>query len=1187
VHLTYQTSRFFSSLGRNGLRVHALVLALFFGATSSSSQQTSERPSPLPYRSREWIITAGSPDSLLLERQFIAANTDTLITENGEVLKRFRDYAIDYRHGIVRLDTTRRKQIVGDTGTPPKRIRVSFRYFPFTFQDTYARRRLILMPDSTAKEDSLRIARPSAALSVDDIFGKGLQKSGSIVRGFTVGTNQDLSLTSGLRLQLAGKILSDLEIAASLTDENTPIQPEGTTQTLQEFDKVFIEMKGPSFSATLGDFALDLPGTRFALLNRKVQGARGTIDYQMGSASGSTTIAGAITRGKFITKQFTGIEGVQGPYLLTGANNERAIIVIAGTERVYIDGEVQTRGELNDYTIDYSVGQITFTARRLITSASRIVVDYEYTDRQYSRSLFVVRQTAGAFDDKARLLVTYTREADDPDAPIDFVMTDSARAALAAAGPDPSKAVLSGVTRVDSNGTYMQIDTVLDGGSTTRFYRYAPGDPQALYIVVFSYVGPGNGEYVRQRAGMFVWQGSGAGDYLPIRLLPLPQSHQLLDVSLDASPSKEVRVTGELANSIFNANRLSSVPGTERTGYAYWVGAAVSPRAMRLAGVELGNLDLLIKRRYQHANFLPIDRANEIEFGRKWGVDTLDQTEEQLTEAAITYVPVGAVQIGGGYGSLERGSIQRSDRYEGNMRVTFQDLPGASYSFEDISSSDARADINNTWFRQKANIDYRIGVLTSGLRYENERRDFSGLSSGTLQSGSFEFDAISATLNVQQLGKLSLGAEFAWRNDDQFYSGAVIPESKSFSQIYTARLAEWNALSSSLDLTLRSKNYSTEFRLAGNNNVQTVLIRNQTRYAPLNRGVETDLFYQVGTELSSRLERVYVRVAPGSGSYRYLGDLNGNGIADDQEFVPTRFDGDFIAITVPSDQLVPVIELKTSARLRLTPRRFLSQGDSWLTSLLTPLSAETYLRIEEKSTDPDLPQIYLLHLGSFLQDATTIAGSQVITQDLNVFEGDPSFSARLRFTERHNLGNYSGGVERGYGRERSVRLRWQLVAEVSNQLDLVMRDDRLTGSQTAGRQRNIASNALTFDVSYRPEQNLELGWKIDLSRSIDSYPTPQLQGDLNAQAIRLVYALQGTGQVRVEFSREEVVLGRMTDVFPFELTGGRVPGKTWIWRTDFDYRATNFLQATLHYDGRVEGGAPPVHTARAEVRAFF
>ena len=72
----------------------------------------------------------------------------------------------------------------------------------------------------------------SKPLTSESIFGEGIQKNGTILRGFTVGTNKDFTVNSGLRLQLSGRLSDDIEIVAALTDENTPIQPEGNTETL-------------------------------------------------------------------------------------------------------------------------------------------------------------------------------------------------------------------------------------------------------------------------------------------------------------------------------------------------------------------------------------------------------------------------------------------------------------------------------------------------------------------------------------------------------------------------------------------------------------------------------------------------------------------------------------------------------------------------------------------------------------------------------------------------------------------------------------------------------------------------------------------------------------------------------------------------------------------------------------------
>jgi len=1162
----------------------ARTLILLFACVSGAVPSLLNAQS-LPSADERIAIASLQPDSgFVLAHRFIAAGSDSVLLNDGTALVRNRDYRIDYRHGRIWFDSTLIREAV--TGREGPYAHVTYEFFPFTFQDSYQRRILVLSTDSLSRADSLRVAKPVSTFSMDDVFGPNLRKSGSIFRGFTVGSNRDLSLTSGLRLELSGRLMSDIEIAAALTDENTPIQPEGTTQTLQEFDKVFVEIRSTDLAATLGDFTLDFSGTEFARLSRKLQGARGTAAYRLGEVRGDALVSGAVTRGKFVTKQFTGLEGVQGPYILTGRNNERDIIVIAGTERVYIDGEEQTRGETNDYTVDYSAGEVTFMTRRLITSASRITVDFEYTDRQFSRSLFAAQNSTSLFGNALRLTASYFREADDPDAPIDFTFSDSARAAIANAGNDPSRAVLSGAILVDSNGAYVKVDTVLAGGGAAEFFRYAPGNPAALYNVTFTYVGAGKGDYTRQRAGLFVWVGPGGGSYLPIRQLPLPQLHELIDLAIESKPREDLRIAGEYAHSSLDANRLSSLGDEANGGHAVTLAAEYEPKAIRIGGWDLGGMKLKARERFVQAQFVPIDRADDIEFTRRWGVDSLAKADEEIQEISLAYMPVNGVSVSGGYGRNHRGVLQDSRRREAAFALQGDGLPTAVFAVEEITSTDALSDTRSQWTRRKGGLEYSFLNLTPGIRYESERRDIGSQGPGVLRSGSLKFDAYSGYIRFKPPGPFSMQAEFGWRSDDQFRGGSVVRESQSFTQSYNARLNEWHTLTSSADVTLRKKTYSEVFRLAGNQDIQTVLVRNRTRYAPLNRGVETDLFYEVTTEQASRFERVFVKVTPGAGTYRYLGDQNGNGLADDSEFVLARFDGDYVAVTLPTDELTPVIDLKTSVRLRIVPSRFVG-NEGTIARILSALTSETYLRLEEKSTARDLSSIYLLHLSRFQQDATTIAGSTLFTQDLLIFEGSPLFSSRLRFSERRGVTNLSGGVEHAFQRERSIRVRLQIVPEIANQIDFVNRTDGVSGLASSPRLRDIVSNGFTYDLSYRPQQNAELGFKLDVSRAKDRLPVPELRADLNAQSVRIVYAFQGTGQARAELVREEVQLPRSVDTFPFELTGGRVSGKTWIWRGAFEYRMTQFLQATMNYEGRIEGGSSPVHTARAEVRAFF
>ena len=1162
-----------------------LVLLLLHIPGALVYAQTSPPPPGIPERLSIDLTASLADSAIQLPHQFVVEGSDTVVIGEDRLLVRDRDYTIDYRLGRIRLDSALVGTLLPGRADVTLTVTVTYSYLPFMFQESYARRSLVVVPD-TAARDTLRIARKTQPISTADIFGPNLQKSGSLVRGFTVGSNRDLSPTSGLRLQMAGRLATDLEISAALTDENTPIQPEGTTQSLQEFDKVFVEIRSKDITGTLGDFVLDVQGTEFASLTRKLQGAKGFAEYRTEPASGSLLLSGAVARGKYATNQFTGIEGVQGPYRLTGRNGETFIVVIAGTERVYVNGELQSRGDVNDYVIDYSLGEITFTSRRLITSASRVNVDFEYTDRSYSRSLFGGQATAGFFDNLASLSVTYMREADDPDSPLDFTMTDSARQALAGAGDDRSAATLSGVVRVDSNGIYIGVDTVLAGGVAYTLYRYAPGDPAAVYLVSFSYAGPGKGDYRRQQIGVFSWQGVGAGDYLPVRYVPLPESHQVFDVALKTTPASDLSLSAEFGRSELDPNRLSATDVT-RGGNAISFQGSYSPKGITIGDAALGDIDLTLKGRNLDDEFVPLDRVEVIEFTRKWGIDSVRSSGERQLEGLLRYAPSTGISVGAGFGNIRRGDDFDADRLAAFATLNREGLPKVNYTIDRVSSDDRIAGTSSDWIRQKGSADMAIGIVTPAVGYEGENRSLTSLLTGLAAPGSFRFDQWSAGVRTAETGHLTLLAEYGWRNDDAFLAGEVVPESRSFTQQYGARLSEWNALSSVADVTLRKTRYSDEFQAAGRSDISTVLVRNTTRYTPLKRGIETDLFYETVTERSSVQQRVFVRVSPGTGNYRYRGDLNGNGLADDEEFEQTRFDGDYTTVTLPGDELVPVINLRASARLRITPRRFLEQPQGWIEDALYAITTETYARVDEKSTEPDLAKIYLMDFSHFQQDSTTIAGSSLFSQDILLFEGQPDFSARLRYLQRGGLTSLSGGPERLFGRERSVRLRWQLVREIANELELVSRTDRVSESPSPSRVHDVNGTLLSFDVSYRPVQSIEYGMRFEVARSTDRAQSPVLQADINTQTVRGVFGFERAGQLRVSMSREEVLLDRDVVDFAYELTNGRSAGISWLWGVAFEYRVTSFIQASASYDGRSEGGAPVVHTGRAEVRAFF
>jgi len=1200
-----------------------------------------------------------SDSVVALPDNFPDFSTLRIQVDSSFLLRAPKDFIIDTVARQVLISPEMRSLLFPLNAAPGAKhtLSVSYAALPFTLGTKFTRHELEApkLADSvralldTSKNALRQIATSMRETDRADVL-TNFQKSGSISRGFQVGSNRDLGLTSGFNLQFSGDVAKDVNITGALTEEQTPIQPEGTTQTLNEIDKVFIRIKaGEHFISTLGDFDLDLNSptdpsrfyqspaplgistgpddafkafgqSTFDVISRKLIGAEGSGQIQQGSV----TIVGGAPRGSFTTNTIQGQEAFQGPYQLTGKNGASAILIVAGTEHVYIDGVLQIRGERNDYIIDYALAQITFQPRRLITSDSRITVDFEYSDQQYNRSLFAANAKGEVLNGAVQISTTYLREGDNQDAPLDLSISDSDRAILANAGADPTKATKSGVTFAGRDpsghalGSYVLADTTLNG-ATSEYYRYAPLDTMnALYNVSFGYAGTSKGAYIRLAIGQFQFVGLGVGDYDTLVFLPLPQLHEVMAVSSNVRLTKNLGLTGEFASSSFDPNRFA--PVTSITGNAFRFGVLFAD-TLPLAGYT----EVRAIEKHTSLKFTPIDRIQDVEFERRYGNDAatnsvataLPATSEMNREADFSLHPTPALLLAGGYGDLERPELQfSSSRLFGHAELLEDStiVPSASITLERIPTHDSSTHEQALWDRLTSEIakTFRIGHngLTLGVRYGDERKEATpfqttGLRPDSMTGESFEYRTLGPLATLQIGPKLTLGGTYEIRMEDSARNGLLSQISRANTEHITAAITDIGGFSSTVDLTVRDKRYSdsTSFAMNGGNQ-STLLLRFEPRYTLASHGLSADAIYEISNERAARLQQVFVPVPAGLGNYRYLGDLNHNGKPDPNEFSPAGYTdvGNFILVTIPTEQLFPTTNLRSNFRLHLDPRDLfgLQKPTSWWQSAIANISSESYIKIEEVSTDTNPSDIYFFHLSHFRSDSTTVNGAMELGQDFNILENDATESYRIHYLERESAAQYNTGLQHSFQAERSLRGRFRPSFEFSNETTLSSLTDQSTGdSLSVNPPHNTSTLGITTNWGYHPlGSKFDYGVVLALSRAVEHSFSPELTALTDALTLNASYALETRARLRASFERDELTLSQTPSdviILPYSLTQGKSIGTTWLWSLALDYQFGSGIVATVAYDGRNEAGdllgntgqRITIHNARAEVRANF
>ena len=344
----------------------------------------------------------------------ILPNSERITEVGGKVLVRGVDYQIDFYLGKITLGT--RDATTKSSTDYSYKLDITYRTLPFAIKQVYKRdlygeqdpsTETTREPSQTSESGRL-LGEPAGTPPTSDRASQ-LEVSGSQTFGISVGSNRGVTQNQELRVNVEGNVSENISVLALLSDQDLPIQPEGTTENIQDIDQKLIRITHPNMRGTLGDFEGSLGPSEFIFFPRALEGVQVEGDFEWVDFR---LIPSAIPKGQSTSLVLQGEEG-RSEYRLTV--DGQYVIVKAGSEIVWLNGERMRRGENNDYIIrEYGDPIVEFNSKHLITSNDVIRVDFEYIpeDRAYQQNLYGLSSIFTLPGERLTFGASYAVEAD-------------------------------------------------------------------------------------------------------------------------------------------------------------------------------------------------------------------------------------------------------------------------------------------------------------------------------------------------------------------------------------------------------------------------------------------------------------------------------------------------------------------------------------------------------------------------------------------------------------------------------------------------------------------------------------------------------------------------------------------------------------------------------------------------------
>jgi hypothetical protein len=1045
------------------------------------------------------------------------------------------------------------------------------------------------LPESLTKEyriydDSKVLSNEAAAGSLYKVEGESLQKkntpleglntSGSITRGVTVGNNQNSVLTSNLDLQITGKLSEKVSLRASLQDNNIPLQDGGYSQKLDQFDNVFMELFSEKWNIRAGDVFLENHKTQFLNFNKKAQGIAASFDF--GDEDNKTNIfaSAALVRGQYAKSDFVGQEGNQGPYKLIGQSGELYVLVISGSERVYVNGILLKRGENNDYTIDYNAGEITFTPLFTITSEMRIAVEYQYSNQNYTR---LVTYVGGSHESKKWSFGSYLYSENDlKNQPLQQSLSTEQAQILVDAG-DNTDLMVAPSAYLDSysDNKILYKKTLL---TTVEVFEYSNNPDDVLYNVRFSQVAVNKGNYILKNSGAIgriyeyieTLNGIPQGNYEPIIQLVAPIKTQVATFLGKYNPTEKTAIDFEIGVSNNDRNLFSSRDDSNNEGLATKINAR-----QRLFSKKW-NVDAFANYQFIAKDFRTVERLYSIEFSRDWNLGTTAIGNQSYLVSGLNMI---LPEKGNLVYQFEK--LDFSESFSGNRHILNASFNLNHWKIQSQGSflnSDATTSTSK-FLRNQTQVKYHFKKNWVGTRLrleDNQEKDkltnqFSVLSQKFTEYGFFAGRGDSTKVFVE-LGYFK-------RANDSLQNGIIQRVNNSQTFALRSKLIQ----SSKSDLSLFVNYRVLDFVDAAKKNEPSLNSRMIYNDRFFNQLIQSTTVFETNSGSIPQQEFTYLEVPVGQGVYTW-NDYNSNGIQELEEFEVAPFvdQAKYIRIYLPNRIYIKTHQNKFSQSITLNPNQW--QNETGFKKTLSYFYNQTsYLidrKVENKGDNFDL--------NPFSKSEENVLGlNSSFRNSLFYNRGKQWHSVTYTYVQNENKNLLSIGSQNAKNSSNQLqynhlyRKSWlfgmfaKTIQTALTSENYPEKNYEIKGYQLAPKISYLFSKSTSWDLFYEL-QNKE--------NQIGNFET-LLQSRFGTS-----FSYAGEKKItmngEVSFYQNKFVGNEFSSV-GFQMLEGLQTGQNLTWRLLLQKNLTNFLDINLNYQGRKSETSQTIHTGSAQLRAYF